>query len=70
MNKLSLERNVSSQETCDFNLQNCSSNQKMTQWTFFENHVGYGFFYRVLMFPNKIGMVTEGMGYFCKISLF
>lgn len=44
MNKLFLERNVSSQEKCDFNLQNFPSNQKIRHWTVFENHVGYGFF--------------------------
>lgn len=45
--------------------------KKIRQWTFFfENHVGYGFFYRVLMFPNKIGMATKDVGYFCQISLF
>lgn len=27
-------------------------------------------FYRVLIFPNKIGMATKGMGYFCQISSF
>lgn len=71
MNKLPLERNVSSQEKCDFNLQNFSYNQKIKRVDLKKKKKTWlWIFYRVLMFPSKTGMATKGVGYFCQISLF